>query len=258
MTSSPTPRISRRALTKGVAWAAPTVVVATAVPAYAASARVTGSVGELFYGEGDADLQNLYACLAIDASTTIPSGTLITWHVTTSELVPVPSVSPSAAAWSLTTNLPAGTLTTAFTVTFRARQDVRPGAWADGDCGLYMFWDSTVPGAAPPLPTLTRVTVASATSGSATGDATSLTWITPIRYSDPWIAPVAMRFEGSSTGCYPRVRYWFQHGYYPETSTAGAPCGDGGNNSSTLYPDGSCTRVVIYPGQQAAIPARCV
>lgn len=253
MTPAEQRQISRRSIAKGVAWAAPTAVIATAIPAYAVSPKVTGNVCEIFYGGGNNSVQTTNVYFSIDAPNGIPAGTVLTWTVTTDRPVSVPSLSYSQNnGWTLSTSPSTGTAVSSFTVTFRANRDLS----AIG-CGPYMFWDGSGSGGTASISTGTRISVASTTSGTATGDNSSLTWTIPKRNSTSMSLPTAMRYISSSTGCYPPVQYAFKSGNTAAYGTNGAFCGDGGNNSSTLYPNGACASVRITSGQ-ATIPSRCV
>lgn len=66
-----------------------------------------------------------------------------------------------------------------------------------------------------------------------------------------------MRYNSVAAGfCYPTVRWAFKSGNIASYGTNGASCGDGGNNSSTIYPNGTC-RMVRIPSGQANIPSVC-
>ncbi|MDO5644504.1 MAG: hypothetical protein Q4G21_02260 [Dermabacter sp.] len=253
MTPTEQRQISRRSIAKGVAWAAPTAVIATAIPAYAVSPKVTGTVCQIFYGGGTVNVQTTNVHLDIVAPNGVPAGTVLTWTVTTDKAVGVPGLSTSGNnGWTLTTNLPKGTSTTSFTVTFRALQDT-----GTLNCGPFMVWDGSGSAGSSSIPVGTRITVASTTSGTATGDNSSLTWTIPKRASTSIAGPTAMRFVSSSTSCYPPVRYAFMAGNTASYGTNARGCGDNANNSSTIYPNNACASVMI-PSGQATIPSRCV
>lgn len=258
--------VSRRSVAKGAAWAVPALTVG-APAAYAAvsgSTTVTGSVCGITYDDGTESQQNMRVYLGVDTSTgIIPAGTTLTWTVNTSGGTAanneVPTTNWSAGStWTLTTSPAAGTVASSYTVTMTFASDLKvadsgPASWCAAEL-LYTDVYSISP--------RTQIAVTSnAATGSGVGSSTSssLTWVVPKRNStsNPSTgAPVATRYVSKTQGCYPSTTYIYKSGNVAARGTNGSTCGDGGNNSSTIYPDGTCRKVNITGGQ-ATIPAVC-
>lgn len=76
MTTTDEKQISRRAIAKGVAWAAPTAVVASALPAYATSSPNGGQGGLCWTAQSGTTVNNanMFLYLFVGASEAIPAG----------------------------------------------------------------------------------------------------------------------------------------------------------------------------------------
>lgn len=251
--------LSRRSLAKGAAWSVPVIAVGAPAAYAAASATVTGSVCKIFYADGSISLQQMEVNLGLNFKKAIPAGSVVTWTVTADRdiSVPAPAYSPDDR-WTLETSVPKGTKTRSFTVTFTAHVELE--SWA---CGPTLAWTGSGDKASPSIGVGTQITVAATTSGAAIGSASQLTWTVPKRQGDtnernPQY-PVAMRFLESASGCYPVVRYKYRPGRpNSDQSTASSTCGDGYNNSSTIYPDGTCRMVVLETsGTEGDVAAVC-
>lgn len=267
---------SRRSLAKGAAWTVPAVALAGAAPAMAASQDTyAGGVCQIFYGGGTVSQQNTQVFLGITSTAaTIPKGTVVTWTVTldgsTGYVKPsymqVPNVNyTTSGGWTLSTSPATGTNIASggsFTVTWTATADVEASALACGNevqnGGLpALEWPDS---GRPALGTGVTVTVASggsAPAGGGTVNPKSLKWQVPRRISNSGgISSAPTRYISSSDGCYPITRYSYIAGNTAAQGTNGSSCGAGGNNSSTLYPDGTCRKVNITSGQ-ASVPSTC-
>lgn len=269
--------LSRRSVAKGAAWAVPAVAVASAAPALAASTPVTvgGTVCKIFSGNGTQTTQNEQVFLGIVATgTVIPKGTVITWTFRgdlsstypdgASGVLDAPNLSYTPSAnWTLTSSSPAGTTlasgkgSASFVVTWTAVNDV---ASADVACIMSANWPGTAGQNDPQLSPGATLTVTSTTAGpsNVNGQPASLSWQTPRRNSTSARSNHPRRYlsKSGTSQCYPVTQYGSQGGATGAQSTNGSQCGDGLNNSSTIYPDGTCAFVKISGGQ-AAVPEKC-
>lgn len=250
------------------------------------SNAVGGSVCEIFYGGGSQSTQRMSVYLMIDytkistgtatSPQVIPAGTTVTWNVTmdastsysaVAKYTQVPNVNYSKKSdWKLTVNPKSGTNTSSFTVTWTANQDVNPSAFkcncndgAQNEQLPALIWpDSGGPQISPGV----TVTVSSTSSVPAKKDSSgnivdgatqtsSLSWKVPRRRSTSKAvdyATVYLSKSGQQTK-WPSTKYAHVSGSTASMGTAGSTCKEsGGNNSSTIFPDGTCSMVQINSG----------
>lgn len=250
-------QVSRRTLAKGAAWAAPVVAASSVIPAYAASRNpsVGGTICSLFYAQGaSVNYQGHQVYLGVTSSDgTLPAGTTITWNFSMSggSYMRVPTTNYSAnSVWSLTTSPARGTQTSNFTVTLTINQSTTTSAL---NCVPSLIWTD---GTAWSLSPETTITMNSVASGNVNPVPSGLSWKVAKRYPDSVNSSGrrAHRYISKSgdQACYPTIRYVTSN----NTSSSAMACGDNGNSTSTIYPDGTCARVTTTTGQ-SNVPEKC-
>lgn len=83
----------------------------------------------------------------------------------------------------------------------------------------------------------------------------SLSWVVPQRYAGTGSPNTAMQYlskSGTQT-CYPETRY----SYFSRSCSSWTTCGNGGNDTSTIYPGGTCQKLTLTTGTQSSIAAVC-
>lgn len=245
--------ISRRSVAKGAAWAAPVVLASSAIPAYAASrTQISGTVCGLFYGAGaSVNYQVHNISLGITSSTgLIPAGTTITWNFTMSGTGAMESPTTNYSQnnnWSLAVSPAPGTQTSSFTVTFTANANMTA---AEINCGPRLIWNDTFS-----IKGGNTISMTSSVTG-ALSTPSSLSYVVANRF------PSSVNTSGrtphrylSKTGgqaCYPDIQYVLTG------ASRHSVCGVNGSDTSTVYPDGSCDRIVTTSTSgQMVLAGRC-
>lgn len=256
--------VSRRTVAKGAAWSVPVVTMGAMAPALAASQTptVSGSICSMTYGGASLNDQVHYVYPGVTTSTgVIPVGTTLTWTIRVQgafqSYVPNKATS-SGGEWTMTMNPDSNTgLGSDGTFTVTLRFDKQQTVTADQQycVGSIAWTDAQYP--------LRPSATISITSNAPTGPVNSggmgtLVYQVPQRHSTETSSTRAMRYLSLSgtQKCYPSVRYIFKAGQTAGQGTNGSSCGDARNNSSTIYPDGTCRKVNITSGQ-ADVPQVC-
>ena len=147
---------------------------------------------------------------------------------------------------------------TQFTVTLTATSDI---TLRNIGCQPRLDWDDSSGSLSTQIPTGTRVSITSRGRGTNGVTTNGLDFSVPRRHSQnqgkDQYGPTPMYFHSKSgEQCYPSVQYSFWSPTIAQYGTNGSKCGQDGNNSSTIYPDGQCRNVKIRSGQ-ASIPEVC-
>lgn len=239
--------VSRRSLALGAVWAAPAIALAPAAPAFAASKPVGswGTICRIFYGDGTVNAQRMEVRLGFQHD---GSGYKLnqpyTFVFNFDKAVGTPTISASSF-FSSTVTPSNGGRTITVKITFTTAPTTNPY------CGsIAINWD---PGTQV-LPPETTVT-ASATGPNSTATASQLSWKVPQRY-DGTTSNNKPHYYISRWGaqtCYPETRY----SYFSKSSSSWTACGVDGNDTSTVYPGGSCQRLSLTTGSQNSLPAVC-
>lgn len=168
-------------------------------------------------------------------------------------MVPVTNYSQNGL-WNFTVSPKSSTQTGSFTATFVANTDVN---LADVACGLQVIWDAS----AYVISGGTKITVSSTSSGSSVNSTSSSLAYTVARRHSTSAADNTAHFYTSKSGaqtCYPAIQYSFFSPYQASTGTGSSVCAAArGNNSSTIYPDGTCDKVVLRSGEQGTVSQKC-
>lgn len=246
------PDLSRRSVAKGAAWAVPSVSIAAAMPAVAASgaATVGAAVCNLFYGTGAVNNQYHSIYFQLSSNTgTIPAGTVITNQVCVD-----PSTDPAGGTtWSIPTStypangdftitftdasgkpLASGTQMTGaqcFNVVFTFKNAVNPASYG---CLNGIIWNDVYQ--LRPASTITVTQNLSVSGATSAGSGT-------LKYK------AARRYPSSinSTGRQP-------HTFISRTGTVA--CYPSVSSSQQLQSDGA-DDVVCYPSGTNITTARC-
>ncbi len=255
-----TENLSRRTLAKGAAWSVPVIAASAVAPAYAASRTIVGgTVCDLFYAAGaSTNYQGHELQLGVTSNDgTVPAGTVITWTVGMSggSAMEVPSTNYSRNdLWELSLSPAPGTQTSSFTVTLRVNQTM---AVDQLNCTPKLIWTSvySIEGG-------TTVNISSTTTGDniAGGTPSSLSYRVAERHptgvnQSGRTAHVYLSKSGGQT-CYPAIRYVLDSASQAYTCAASGVI----NSTSTIYPDGSCARILATStqvGSQANIAQKC-
>lgn len=254
-----TENLSRRTLAKGAAWSVPVIVASAPAWAAAASRTVVGaSVCSLYYGSTSSTSYEIHSIyLGVSATDNlIPAGTTFTWTVTmsgTGNEVPTLNYSQNNA-WTLSTSPAPGEVATSFTVTLRTNTEVTASSI---NCAPALVWNSNYS-----IRPETTVTISTAATGTNLGGGTpaSLTYTvakrTPTGVNNTGRRAHIYRSKSGGQTCYPEIRYTL-NGAAQNTF-----CGSTGvtNSTSTIYPDGSCARILATStqvGSQANIAQKC-
>ncbi len=251
--------ISRRALAKGAAWAAPIIAVASTAPVTAASVPCGGSLCRIDYGGGSINGQTMGLYYSFVGS--MRAGECVEIVITADgSTAYVPGVVPgggreilSYAAngdWTASaTSSVSGQVNTTI-VTISARRDFD---WATYGCTKILGYDSAAFGAVPGA-TMTS-TIQAAGVGGAGG---TLKWRVPLRKSTSKTRNQPHYYIAKSGDqlCFPEINWAYQSGATAAEGSNGSSCGAGGNNTSTTYPDGSC-EFVKFTSAAKLLPAKC-
>lgn len=246
--------ISRRTIAKGAAWSVPTIAMGAMAPAYAASADVYGpTVCYLFYAKGESvNYQGLQVFLGVSSTTAIiPKGTDFAWTVTmqggANNEVPTLSYSQNSR-WSLSVSPVSGSPAPSFTVHLRVlASDVKR---TELNCNPSLIWNNIYT-----ITPSTTVTVEGKTTisspGLGQGKTSALSFEVARRDASSGRKPHKYLSKSGLQTCYPEIKW---------VATSGSNlsvCGAGGNDTSTLYPDGSCAKVMATSPSQPVLPAKC-
>ena len=252
--------ISRRTLAKGAAWSVPVIAASAAAPAFAASRTIVGgTVCRLYYGATSSTNFEVHTInLGVTSNDgTIPAGTEFTWTVSfdnSTTQAPTLSYSPSNL-WTLTTSQPGGQVVASgsFTVTLTVNRDATP---SDIGCGPGLVWNETFR-----IRSGTTVTVTTAATGDdiLRGNPATLRYTLGKQFGTvSSLSRRPHRYLDKSGGqvCFPEVHYKII------AATTWSNCGDitdAMNNTSTIYPDGSCAFYQSRSGQSGdtSIPEKC-
>ncbi|MGQ4507821.1 hypothetical protein ACUH9H_02025 [Dermabacteraceae bacterium P13128] len=251
--------VSRRTIAKGAAWAVPATIVASAAPAMASSVPGVGQpvVCNLFFGTATVNGQDVDMSVGLKPTDTLlKKGQKYTWTVTATDGgMDVPDTNYSANdRWRFTTDKPAGSPAKSFTATLEIIADNVTDT--EISCAPKLLWDvgnsagssSIVPG--------TKLSIKAVDSEGK--NPSGLGVQIPGRRATSRISNTATKFLGRSGGQneFPSVRYSAFSSNVAANSSHGSTCrASGGNNTSTIYPDGSCAFLQIRNGQ-ASLPAR--
>lgn len=168
-----TSNISRRTLTKGIAWAVPAIALATAAPAFATSNTVsTAFICKISEQNATINYQslNIYLDFTTNDGSPLKTGTKFTWTITVESGTGTLPRQPSLTYGPVNLTILNAT-TTGTTLTFTLVAEVVADFIPSGSCSAAMIWTNSV----YPLPVNSTVTMAatSATTGSsADGTAT--------------------------------------------------------------------------------------
>lgn len=247
--------ISRRSVAKGAAWAVPAVLASSAIPAYAASrTQVSGTICQLFYGAGASiNYQVHNISLGIKSSTgLVPAGTTITWKFTMSGTGAMESPTTNYSQnnnWSLTVSPAPGTQTSSFTVVFTANKDMTA---AEINCGPRLIWNDTYS-----IKGGNTISMTSSVTG-ALSSPSGLSYVVANRYPSSVNSSgrTAHKYLSKSGGqaCYPDIQYVLT------AASKLSTCGNNANDTSTVYPDGSCDKITATTaeiGGQKVLSGRC-
>ena len=254
--------VSRRSLAKGAAWSLPTIALGVAAPAYAASTDVYGpTICSLFYPAGaSASYQGLQVYLGVySTSTVIPKGTEFAWTVTMSggsnNEVPTLNYSQNSR-WSLGVSPVSGSLAPSFTVHLRVLQD--GVTQSELNCNPALIWNDTYtiyPGSRVSIQGTTTISDPSLGQAQSSSLQFNVAKRYPVNVNDTTRKAHKYQSKSGLQTCYPEIKYVMT------AASKGTTCGDGANNdTSTIYPDGSCVKIAgttADQGTQQVIPAKC-
>lgn len=250
--------INRRKLARGAAWSVPVVLASAEVPVLAASApiNVSASVCRLFYGTGTVNYQTHSVNLGVSSElSTVPKGTVFTWTVALdgagSMKVPATNYSQNGR-WNLSTSAPTGTDTKSFTVSLSV--DADDVTVSELNCAPQLIWADTNTIAPESSLTITG----SAAGPLVTGTSSSLSYTVDRRYptsiNSKGRRAHIYRAKSGAQSCYPAIQYLM-------TPISKHPtCGNDFNDTSTIYPDGTCAKIAgttADQGTQITMAERC-
>ncbi|MGQ4543204.1 hypothetical protein ACUH90_00930 [Dermabacteraceae bacterium P7054] len=256
--------VSRRTIAKGAAWAVPATIVASAAPAMASSVPGVAqpTICNLFFGTGGVNGQRTEIHFGLKPTgTRLKPGQKYTWTVSSSSStggMDVPNLNYSQTGrWTLTTNQAAGNPSSSFTVTLTiVAEDVTD---TEIGCNLALLWDNSNSANSSSITPQTVVDMTyEANGGEKSG---GLKVQMPRRWSRTQGRPMpntATKFiaKSGNQDKFPSVRYSAWSPSVAQYGSNGSTCAeDWSNNTSTVYPDGSCAFVRISGGQ-ATVPAR--
>lgn len=258
-------QISRRTFTKGAAWSVPAVMVATASPAVAASPekpQLAGSVCRIFFGTGGVNGQRTQIVFLPKSSDgTIKKGDTFVYDISFSNPVGVPATNTNSSEFTMSVSPAPGTSTSSMRLTITADQDNPPSLTSCTNSTPFLAWSDSSSGNDPVMPPQTRIDITSAggtRDGQPTEGAAGLSFSVPKRYPDSLNrrGRVATQYHSRSglQDTFPETRYSIRGNV---DNARLRTCGDDGNGTSTVYPDGTCVKNEDRgtSGQQS-LPAR--
>lgn len=256
-------RVRRRTLAKGAMWAVPAVALAVPAPAYAASTDAYApTVCRLYYPDSSTvNHQVLHVFLGVSSTSTIvPKGTEFKWTVamTGNANNEVPSSNYSKdGRWSLSLSPDTNTVTSMFTVSLKVLAD--GVTQSELNCNPSLVWTNLYtigPGS--------RVNIQgqATTSGSSQGKggSSSLVFDVAKRYptginDGAGRRPHRYVSKSGAQSCYPQITYKMT-----TVSRDSLTCGNDQNDTSTIYPDGTCVKIsggAPTSKDDRTLPAKC-
>ncbi len=249
--------LSRRQLAVGAAWAVPTVAIASPTPAFAASPpppSTYASICSISYGDGSATNQNMSLSFGFCTPTRrLTKGTVLTYRVASDKTLALPQL-PSSTTTLGYSQARIDPNTIEFKVTLL--QD-----WTltnDCYCPTYASNTMKIRWMAPdmPLQQQSTLTISSTFNGGAPGSlkfkVAKRHFSTPGDPSNPSVGHVYYSKSGAQQ-CYPQIAYT----YLSRSKVSDWACGDGSNDTTTWYPDGSCRIAPDADNQTNVISAVC-
>lgn len=247
--------LTRRSVAKGAAWSVPAMTVAAAAPALAVSGpTVSAKICSIDHGfSGSSNNESSYKVyLGYNTSTgTVPAGTTFTYTFTLGQgqasfadsEVPDVSTDPTGG-YTLSVTPASGTVAKTFTVTMTINKDLS----AANSCGAYMVWNtnSSIRGG-------TQIGFTGAAAGSVTSQKSGVAWQVGRRYGTSGAPQLATKFLSKSDAqtCFPDINYTYGN----HSSASWTTCGDGNgaNDTSTQYPDGTCMKLALTTGSSGVV-----
>ncbi|HNM96826.1 MAG TPA: hypothetical protein PKK40_02650 [Marmoricola sp.] len=243
-------RLSRRTLAVGAAWTVPVIAASASAPAYALSQKqLAATVCKLYYGDGSDNWQVHSIFFGFESATgTVPSGSVFTYVITSDKPMNEPS-HPTSSFFTQTSSLSADGKTLTVTISLTSNL-------TSPYCGsISVVWNDSI--WLTPGTTLTIEGSVTAPSGHNSGGTSTLKYKVADRYASTNSGTFAHVFVSKLGNqlCYPTVSYAsFNH----SNSTSWPTCGDGGNDTSTKYPDGTCRMITgLASNAVDAIPSVC-